>query len=88
MERILGSALSAYETDFFEESYEKIPRECRVPLDALLLVPEASNDTGRETSPFSELRADPGRVSLDSILKEIAKLKRIAAVALPDDLFA
>jgi TnpA family transposase len=88
MQRILGSALQAYETDFFKASYEKIHGECRAALHALLLVPEASNDTGRETSPFSELRADPGRVSLESILKEIAKFKRIAAVALPDDLFA
>ncbi len=88
MERILSSALRAYETDFFEASKEKIPNECRAALDALLLVPETSHETGRETSPFSKLRIDPGRASLKSLLKEIAKLKRIAAIALPDDLFA
>ncbi len=88
MERILGSTLKAYETDFFVASYEKIPRECCVALDALLLVPEENDDAGRETSPFSVLRADPGRVSLESVLKEIAKLEQIAALGLPDDLFA
>ena len=88
MQRILGSALKAYETDFFRASFEKIPGECRAALDALLLVPEASNGKGREASPFSELQADPGRVSLESILKEIAKVKRIAGVALPYGLFA
>ena len=87
-ERILGSALKAYERDFFTASCDKIPKTCRDGLDALLLVPEANNDTGREISPFSELRADPGRVSLESVLKEVAKLKQIAAFGLPDDLFA
>ncbi len=88
LERILRSALKAYENDFFIESSHKIPSECRVALDALLCVPEQGNGTSQETTPFAELRADPGRVSLESVLKEIAKLEQIATLGLPDDLFS
>jgi hypothetical protein len=38
MERILGPALKAYETDFFAASCHKIPKKCCDGLDALLLV--------------------------------------------------
>src|SRR5439155_15660320 len=37
---------------------------------------------------FAELRADPGRVGLESVLVEIAKLRRIDSLALSEDLFA
>ena len=88
LERILRSALKAYENDFFIESSHKIPSECRVALDALLCVAEQGKGTSQETTPFAELRADPGRVSLESVLKEIAKLEQIATLGLPDDLFS
>ena len=87
MERAIGSAFRAYETAFFQTTHERIPGECRPALDALLLVSDTIKGAGREASAFSELRADPGRVSLESILKGIAKLKRISAIGLPDDLF-
>ena len=60
LERILRSALKAYENDFFIESSHKIPSECRVALDALLCVAEQGKGTSQETTPFAELRADPG----------------------------
>lgn len=36
---------------------------------------------------FTELRADPGRTSLDSILREISKLKSIKNLELPERSF-
>jgi hypothetical protein len=33
------------------------------------------------------LKAEPGRASLESFLEEVAKLERLRALALPDDLF-
>ena len=36
---------------------------------------------------MAELRADPGRPSLESVLKEIAKMQCIAKVGLPDGVF-
>ena len=48
-------------------------------LDALLA--DADEGTG-----FARLAADPGRVSLESLLAEIAKLERLRALGLPPDL--
>lgn len=88
VERIARSALSAFENVLFASTHEKT-RNCHAAMDALL-VPEGepASWTGSEATPFAELRADPGRVSLESVLREIAKLERIAGVELPDDLFA
>ncbi len=58
-------------------------------MDELLRASENDgNGSGVEATPFVQLRADPGRSSLESVLKEISKLQRIAALGLPDDLFA
>ena len=47
---------------------------------------EASMAGGRAL--LHELRADAGRATLENLFREIAKLERIRAVALPPDLFA
>ncbi len=89
LNRILRSATNAYEEDFFGASYGKIPAACRAGMDELLRASENDgNGSGVEAMPFVQLRADPGRSSLESVLKEISKLQRIAALGLPDDLFA
>lgn len=49
-----------------------------------LSVPETPE---AERLAFHELKADPGRTSLDSILTEIAKLRAIRQIGLPTDLF-
>ena len=87
LDRVVRSALSAYENTFFAATHEKV-RECCSAMDALLR-PENHEEggAGPEATPLAELRADPGRVSLESVLKEIAKLRRIAGVELPDNLF-
>lgn len=82
--RITRAALKAYEDGFFNASYERLPTGCRCAMDVLLQAPES----GPEATPFSELRADPGRPSLESVLNEIAKLRQIVALGLPEDLFA
>ncbi len=88
VDRIVRAALSAYETVFFAATHEKT-RHCHTAMDALLVFDgESENRSGSEATPFAELRADPGRASLESVLKEVAKLKRIAAIELPGDLFA
>jgi hypothetical protein len=47
---------------------------------------EASPATGRAL--LHELRADAGRATLENLFREIAKLERIRAVAVPPHLFA
>jgi hypothetical protein len=88
IDRLVGSALNAYETDFFAASYERIPGPCRAAMDALLQTPHDPGDDGvTEATPLAELRGDPGRPSLESVLKEISKLQRIVALGLPGTLF-
>jgi Domain of unknown function (DUF4158) len=88
IDRIVGSALKTYEADFFAASYERLPGPCCAAMDALLQTPHDQGDDGViEATPFAELRGDPGRPSLESVLKEISKLQRIVALGLPDTLF-
>jgi len=88
MERILRSSLNGYEKAFFDAAHERIPAPCRAAMDLLLRTPDSEgNGTGVGATPLAELRADPGRPSLESVLREVAKLQRIASLGLPEDLF-
>ena len=88
LDRVIRSAMSDFEKSFFSSSLEKIPSQCRTAMDQLV---EAASDSpnGREVevTPFAELRSDPGRPSLESVLKEVAKLRRITSIGLPEKLF-
>ena len=88
LERMIRSALKAYEDEFFATTYAQLSTACGLALDALLGVSEPSSDLRSSTSFFRALRSDPGRVSLKSVLQELAKLERIRSLGLPDDLFA
>jgi hypothetical protein len=58
-------------------------------MDRLLQVAaDQDADGNSETSPFADLRADPGRTGLKSLLEIIARLRRIDGLGLPGDLFA
>jgi hypothetical protein len=64
-------------------------------LEALLAAEPSETEEGAPEfgqSPnrivLQELRADPGRATLENLLREIAKLERVRSLALPDDLFA
>lgn len=47
---------------------------------------EAPSDNDQQTS-FNELKADPGRIGVDTVLKEVNKLRTIRNLQLPNDLF-
>ena len=65
-------------------------------MDALLATSEAGEaipvddpaSWDRRRSVLGWLKADPGRVSLDSVLEEIDKLRRVRELGIPSDLFA
>ena len=91
-ERIIRSAIRSHESTFFEAIAEKLSKRSRQRLDALLDSPGASEASGTdpdqsERTPFADLRADPGRVGLETVLKELEKLRCIEDVGLPEDLF-
>lgn len=89
LERVIRSALKAFEGDFFAASHARLPKACRSAMDRLLQVAADQGGDGLpESSPFAELRADPGRASLRSLLEVVARLRRIDGLVLPADLFA
>ncbi|MCG8542387.1 MAG: DUF4158 domain-containing protein [Clostridia bacterium] len=92
IDRLVKSVLYSYEKQFFQETFQKIPHESLSQIDLLindLTRYEESNFDGYNNDglSFSQLRADPGRIGLESVLKEIAKLKTIQKLNLPRKLF-
>jgi TnpA family transposase len=92
--RLIRSALRTYEDNFFSSTLQKFSRETKTQIDALLDAVDSNdekettafqrNDTG---VAFSDLKADPGRVGLESLLSEVAKLLCLRQLALPPRLF-
>ncbi|MDQ4075389.1 MAG: Tn3 family transposase, partial [Chloroflexota bacterium] len=93
IERLIRSAIRSYEDQFYTSVLTQLTPTMRAELDALLSVPASlesiSDSEAVDTScvPWSELKADPGRASLASMLQEMAKLQRVRQVGLPADLF-
>lgn len=94
IERLIRSAIYTYEESFFQSTYQKLPSTSLAQLDSLIDSisylemdeDEAASDGGMQIS-FNELKADPGRAGVDSVLKEVNKLRTIRNLGLPDDLF-
>ncbi|HLQ96715.1 MAG TPA: Tn3 family transposase, partial [Pseudogracilibacillus sp.] len=98
VKRIVRSALYAYEDKFFQSVYEKIPLSSIENLDVLLdnitrndELDDAGDlsESAAENKPmtFRELKSDPGRVGLESVLQELHKLRTIRHLDLPQNLF-
>ena len=92
IDRVIGAAVRAFETAFFADIHRQLSRSTQERLNALLVSPSLEQPTGEteglsDLATLSQLKADPGRVGLASVLKEIAKLERINATQLPDRLF-
>ncbi|WP_240422131.1 Tn3 family transposase [Paenibacillus periandrae] len=93
IERLIRSAIHTYEESFFQATYQKLPSTSLTQLDSLIesisyleIDEEAANDSSIQIS-FNELKADPGRAGVDSVLKEVNKLRTIRNLELPHDLF-
>jgi hypothetical protein len=93
--RLVRSALHTFEHRWCTDVWHRLSPSTRTALDTLL-VPELHepNGTGGDEASMAggrallhELRADAGRATLENLFREIAKLERIRAVALPPDLF-
>jgi hypothetical protein len=94
VERIVRSAIHAYEERFCLATYKKLPAATRARLDALLEPAEEADrpavDDGEQfysRAVLNVLRTDPGRPSVISIRDEIKKLEILRSVGLPRDLF-
>ena len=93
IDRLIGTVVRGFENQLFADIHRRLSLHNQQQLD-LLLTETVSDGGDPDVGPdadipsFSRLKRDPGRIGLKSILKEIAKLKRIEDVQLPDDLFA
>jgi hypothetical protein len=93
IDRITRSAIYTYENQFFQDTYKMLSKDSISKMDCLLnditIYDETEVDYSSEgdSLSFSELRADPGRISLESVFKEIIKLRTIQQLDIPDNLF-
>jgi TnpA family transposase len=97
VERLVRSALRSYEEQVQQQVLARLQASGLAQIDSLLTVPE-DNEEAAAAPPadphdpgqlrLRDLKADPGRASLESMLVQIVRLRRIRQVALPEDLFA
>ncbi|KXG43558.1 Tn3 family transposase [Tepidibacillus decaturensis] len=94
VERLVRSAIRSYENRFFQKTFEKIPQTSLEKLDALIdsiadleVDIDEPNESGNDQLTFHELKSDPGRPGLESVFKELNKLRTIRNLQLPTDLF-
>ncbi len=90
MQRIVCSAVHAHEQRLCFTVQSRLPRETCRKLDALLATSEVAGESGAgswERSDLAEILKDPGRVGLESVLTEVAKLERVRQVGFPAKLF-
>jgi len=87
LERLLRSEARQFEFALVESIASSLTEKTKVALESLVQInpAEPSAEEGpEETLSFSALKADPGRMSLKSVLEELAKLNRIRDKELPD----
>jgi len=87
LNRVIGAGRAAAERDLCGRTVTRLPTSTAERLEALVTVGVADDAAGGEGA-LAELKADPGQVSLDTLLREVAKLARVRALALPEGLFA
>lgn len=103
LKRLIRSAIHLFEQQLYEATLARLPESTQAALDALLAtpgeivalqepasLPEESVPLAPEEAlpnPLQHLRMDPGRVGLATMLEEMAKLRLIRELKLPDNLF-
>ena len=91
IDRLVGSAVCTFEDKFFEGIKSKLSPETLSRFDEVLSTAiqedqAVEGESDYQASVFSVLKSDPGRVSLASVEKEVAKLASIRKLQFPDDL--
>jgi TnpA family transposase len=91
IERILGAAQAACEQRFCSATLARLPEAAATRLEEL--VAEDADDDGSRpegggSSLLTELKADPGQLGLETLMREVEKLELLRSLGLPADLFA
>ena len=92
LDRIIRSAVHKYETKQLVTIYERLSIFNQTFIDQLLASNESDgiSEAGREESTtinFNQLKSDPGKANLDSLLATIDKLKCINEIGLTAEIF-
>ncbi|MFD4337850.1 hypothetical protein ACFWPP_11750 [Streptomyces anulatus] len=86
--RLVGSAVTTFEERFCAATVGRLSPATRSRLDDLVAEDAGGEESaGGGVSFFSELKADPGALGLDSLLAEVNKLQRVRALELAPELF-
>jgi TnpA family transposase len=87
--RQIRSATHTFEQQLYETTLARLTPASQATLDALLSSEEhgGENEEDGQVAILQQLRMDPGRVGLATMLQETAKLRRIRELQLPPDLF-
>jgi TnpA family transposase len=89
IERIIGAARAAASDRFCARTVSRLGPDAADRLEQLVVDDgEADEGSGGGRGVLAELKADPGPISLDSLLSEVDKLERIRSLDLPAGLFA
>lgn len=89
MKRLIHSALRQYELQFFQQVVTQLSAECCQKLDKLL---EDENESQTQSEAKSvrnralhllELKSDPGRAGVSSILIEVNRLEKLREIEVP-----
>jgi TnpA family transposase len=88
IERVLGSARAGHDAQFTARTLSRLSEGATLRLARLVGDAPDVAVVGGGPGFLAELKADPGRVGLRTLLEEIEKLERVRAIGLPADLFA
>ena len=98
LQRIVRSAIRSFEDDFCNKTAQQLVSPVRTKLDELLETTSESNNSEEQgetestvphntPSSLAILKSDPGRIGLDSLISEAAKLEQLRQLELPNNLF-
>lgn len=90
LERVVSSAISIFEDNFFKETFTKIPKSSLGKIDNLIkkIIEEKSiQDPKYGEIDLALMKSPPGKPGIKSLKKEIEKLKVLNELNLPDDIF-
>ena len=87
VDRMIGAARAAFEEQFCARTVARLSTASVARLERLLVEADQASRDSDPASVFTQLKEDPGRVSLETLLREIEKLHQLQAIGLPAGLF-
>ncbi|MFC9219753.1 Tn3 family transposase [Streptomyces hygroscopicus] len=85
--RLVASAVKTFEERFCRTTTDRLSAVTRSRLDDLVAEEDGEGSEGGGRTFFTELKADPGALGLESLLTEVNKLQRVRQPELPPELF-